>query len=420
MRLKHYLLFSLALGLFSCSSETSEPSVDEPVVTIPVEDVKLESLKNIELVGSEVDANVKLNDFSFRFFNTVAKDVKKGNVSVSPISVGLCMSMVANSIDAENRANHAKVLGYDNFTVLNEVCNKLIRHLPCEENGAIMHLANSVWYHQEYTANQDYISLMNNTFGAEVASLDLRNFPVALKTVNDWCARNTNNLIPEVLSELKGNESMILANALYFGGDWACEFPKALSKQAKFYGTEKTSYVNMMNQGISTQYASDGEYELITLPFEGHKTRMVLVLPKKGVDIFEAAESFDFARWQSLSSSTRMVDADLYLPSFRVERDMGLNDVLGSMGMNLSQVSLPCINNPASHDLYVLHKTVTIVNEEGAEAAAVTVTEGILSPGPGDEPELEKVEITFDRPFMYFIENVKTGSILMAGRVANI
>ena len=51
------------------------------------------------------------------------------------------------------------------------------------------------------------------------------------------------------------------------------------------------------------------------------------------------------------------------------------------------------------------------VNEEGAEAAAATAM--ILAPLSMSYPTV----VIFDHPFLFFITNKKTGTILFAGRV---
>jgi serpin B len=59
----------------------------------------------------------------------------------------------------------------------------------------------------------------------------------------------------------------------------------------------------------------------------------------------------------------------------------------------------------------VQHEAVVKVNEEGTEAAAATGVEI-----PGSAP---MVELSADRPFLFFVRDRHTGSILFMGRVAN-
>jgi len=64
----------------------------------------------------------------------------------------------------------------------------------------------------------------------------------------------------------------------------------------------------------------------------------------------------------------------------------------------------------------VKHKTFIEANEEGTEAAAVTSVEvGVTSVGPDPQPLFMKI----DRPFVYFIQEKATGTLLFIGKVMN-
>ena len=62
----------------------------------------------------------------------------------------------------------------------------------------------------------------------------------------------------------------------------------------------------------------------------------------------------------------------------------------------------------------VLHKTFVEVNEEGTEAAAVTsVIIGVTSIGGGG------FTMRIDRPFLFFIHETRSQTILFMGKVLN-
>lgn len=66
----------------------------------------------------------------------------------------------------------------------------------------------------------------------------------------------------------------------------------------------------------------------------------------------------------------------------------------------------------------VTHKAVIEVNEEGSEAAAVTVVQ-IATKSAGFSPERRPIQMIFDRPF-YFIIQDKTHKLnLFMGRIVD-
>ena len=64
---------------------------------------------------------------------------------------------------------------------------------------------------------------------------------------------------------------------------------------------------------------------------------------------------------------------------------------------------------------FAKHKAFISVDEHGTEAAAVTAV-GAGGGGYGDEPETEFI---VNRPFIFFIRDRITGTILFMGRILN-
>ena len=62
----------------------------------------------------------------------------------------------------------------------------------------------------------------------------------------------------------------------------------------------------------------------------------------------------------------------------------------------------------------VVHKAFVSVDEAGTEAAAATAVVMELTAVPG-----EPVEVTIDRPFIFLIRDIETGTILFVGRIMN-
>ena len=61
-----------------------------------------------------------------------------------------------------------------------------------------------------------------------------------------------------------------------------------------------------------------------------------------------------------------------------------------------------------------MHKSFISVDEAGTEAAAATAVTMKLTAVPS-----VPIEVTMDRPFIFLIRDIQTGTILFLGRVAN-
>ena len=128
----------------------------------------------------------------------------------------------------------------------------------------------------------------------------------------------------------------------------------------------------------------------------------------------------DAAGLEALLNSMEYKNVDLYLPKFKYEYSLSLADALVRMGMTdafdpgLADFS----GMDGARDLYigdVLHKAFVAVDEAGTEAAAATV---VIMKLTSMMPEAA-VEFRVDRPFLFVIRDIPTGTVLFVGRVMN-
>jgi serine protease inhibitor len=96
-----------------------------------------------------------------------------------------------------------------------------------------LNIANSLWYKEGYPLKADFLKLNTDYFNAEVRSLDFEK-AWAVDTINNWCARKTNQLIPKVLNEISRDAAAFLINAVYFKGIWRKKFDKKNTEEALF------------------------------------------------------------------------------------------------------------------------------------------------------------------------------------------
>uniref|UniRef100_A0A2K6KQL9 Serpin domain-containing protein n=1 Tax=Rhinopithecus bieti TaxID=61621 RepID=A0A2K6KQL9_RHIBE len=121
--------------------------------------------------------------------------------------------------------------------------------------------------------------------------------------------------------------------------------------------------------------------------------------------------------WTSLQNM-REARVDLHLPRFKVEESYDLKDTLRNMGMvDIFSGDADLSGMTGSRGLIVskvLHKAFVEVTEEGAEAtAAIAVVTEVSSPPSANE------EFHCNHPFLFFIRQNKTNSILFFGRFSS-
>ena len=165
-------------------------------------------------------------------------------------------------------------------------------------------------------------------------------------------------------------------------------------------------------------------YQVIDLPFDNSQMSMIFVLPKT-----DGAEpdvtSTDVI---SASSSLQNTRVALSLPKFKFESkyEDELKDALFQLGIvapftegsgalcGIFEDTEGCENLIIDK---VIQKTVIDVNEEGVEAAAVTMV-GVSLTSVGPPPE-DPVLMMLNHPFQFFIYDKDEELMLFEGRVSN-
>ena len=148
---------------------------------------------------------------------------------------------------------------------------------------------------------------------------------------------------------------------------------------------------------------------------------MVCMLPGEDLKVDDLVQQMDAESWDQWMQAMDSANVQVHLPRFSFEYKRTLNDLLKAMGMeeafDANQSDFSGIN-PERKDLHiseVKHKTFVEVDEKGTEAAAVTSVEmGVTSIDPN-----QPVVVKFNRPFVFAIREVTTGTIVFVGKVEN-
>ena len=124
-------------------------------------------------------------------------------------------------------------------------------------------------------------------------------------------------------------------------------------------------------------------------------------------------------RWGEWNSSLSSSVLNLKLPRFEMEYDKELIDDMMAMGMQEAFTPSANFSGMADEDLFISllqQFTYVKVNEEGTEAAAVTVG-GMDLAVPGQSTV---IPFYVDRPFIILIKEKSTGVILFMGKVTKL
>ena len=209
------------------------------------------------------------------------------------------------------------------------------------------------------------------------------------------------------------NAVSYLLNAIYFKGTWMDKFNKDQTKEEPFNGKGK---VMMMQQSHKFRYADNDLYQSVRLPYGNGAYCMTVLLPHEDKSIEDVLNSLNSKSWADNNYQMREYIVDLKLPRFETTTDMELNKIMKALGVARA------FTREAEFDEFCktptqigLMKQVAKIklDEEGTEAAAVTVIETMKTSAAPRRPE--RVEFHADRSFLYVITEQSTGAIFFIG-----
>jgi serine protease inhibitor len=398
-------------------------------------DVRPENLKTPEPDNSEItepdnitarlyqkELTDSTNRFAFDLFRPILSDTRDAeNIMISPFSISNVLSMILNGATGETFEVIRKSLGLEGKTLdqINSTYLKLMTKMVPADRRVVIEIANSAWLEKRYTMKQDFINALQKWYKAEARNIDVKN-PHAVDIVNEWIANTTHNKITEILSELNPDFAMLLINAIYFNGKWKYPFNIVNTRQEPFYVTPSSPKTVFMMHQIHNLYSVKKDNILIVeIPYGRGNYAMVVVLPDENRPISDMASTLTLSLWEEwmklLDDNLNMID--LSMPRFKYKYTRYLNDDLDDLGMGRAFTDKAEFSNISDQGVMVskvLHQSFIDTNEKGTEAAAVT--RGMAYGGGG--PSII-IKATLDHPFLYFIRETSTDTILFMGGVSD-
>lgn len=391
------------------SDKSTTPS---PVVGTAVE----QALQN----GTAVPPQIVAADNAFGL--ALLADLNKGatsNVAISPTSIALALQMVYNGAEGSTEQGMSQALQLQGLGALavDRDDAALQAALISPDPQVQLTMANSLWMHlSENPVLPSFVSSNGTYYAAEIG--DLSGAPA---DVNAWVASETNGLITQILPP--GNYSdvaAVLANAIYFKGEWTTAFNPDLTTAMPFTLADGTQVSSpMMNRTGSFPYLAGSNFQAVELPYgETGRLSMLIILPAAGVDLGGFVANMTNEELSTWIADLEPANVGLGLPRFTVNYAGSLVDALTSLGMgvafNPTTADFAGLASGAGvHISDVEHDAVVQVDESGTVAAAAsTVTVGTTAVSA-------PIDMTMNRPFFYAIVDGKTGALLFIGTLIN-
>lgn len=360
------------------------------------------------------------NKFAFKAYKKLVTELNPNdNLFFSPLSISSVLAMTAYGARETTQSEMYKALELEEFTPqeINNYNKKLITNLPILERNTKLKLANSLWYNQNLTFLPDFIETSKENYFAKVSPIDITS-PNTIELINNWISNQTEGLIPKMVKEIDPYLAMMLVNAIYFKGIWHTQFDKSKTTKENFTAADKQSVAtSFMNLDAAFKINVNQDFNMVHVPYKNKKFEMVLLKPSQGKTMADLQNKLqdENVLTEAFAKSSE-ANVSLSMPIMKIKYKTNLNKTLEHLGM--VQAFVPGIANfdgiidsRKTCLSKVEHEAVIDVNEEGSEAAAVTVVEIVtLSANPGP------MKIKFDQPFIFVIREVSSGLILFMGQ----
>lgn len=396
----------LAGAMWSCSDEPGDNGAHE-FTAVPL--------------TAETRGGVEINNgFATELFGaTLLQDDSGDNICISPFSLFSTLSMMANGDDAASRDEILLTLGLTKSRMtlddLNSYNHMLLSWMPRLDSKVECEFINAMWHDPSEAVNPDFADTLTSLYNAQLIAQSPAGFE-GMSAINRWVSDRTHGMITKFLDDPVAG-SVSLFNIVNFNGKWKIPFNKSETKDRKFHSADgTTSETPFMHVNDKFKYAECESFEAVKLYYGHRNFSMTAVLPKEGAEFKDVLndEGFnDINRVFNDPQTSVTAQADICFPKYDVLTRAEMYPCLAAMGIKeTAKAGLKSIIDTPVTINSITHAVRIIVNEEGTKASAASMAGDRTSFLPD-----KTVKISFDRPFIYIIQEESTGTILFMGAI---
>ncbi|KAM4597582.1 putative serpin E3 [Polymixia lowei] len=393
--------------------------------------------------GSLQDSMGELHTrFAVSLYQTLTETENNSNLIVSPVSVSMSLGLLQLGARGDTLAQLEGALGYN-------VNDMQVQDFLLHSHSDVGNTSQDMWLQQDCALFiQRGVQLLTE-FTQHAAtwantSLIRANFSQANHSRSQLERWRHNHGSDETLALQAGSSSgepsgsgeaqgeglwwghrlqMALVNTVVFRGVWQKQFLFTNTQNLPFTLSDGSAIkVPMMYQATEVNFGqfrtlSEQRYTVLELPYLKLSLSLLVALPSDRKTPLSSLESQltprQVASWGTGLRRTKM---DIFLPRFRMQNKFNLRSVLPSMGVSdaFSPTAADFTGISVEEGLYVsdaFHEARIQVTEDGTKAAAATA---MVLLKRSRAPVFKA-----DRPFLFLLRQVNTGSILFMGRVVN-
>ena len=318
---------------------------------------------------------------------------------ISPYSIGIAFMMLYQGTTREVKQELTDLFRLRNGQYIRDDIMK--EKFKLMMSTGQLEVANGLITRPGLNFTNEYIAKMEDVFGAQVGHANAQ-------AVNQWVSEKTHGKITQVVTQ---DPDFAFINAIYFKAKWEYPFQKARSYDGIFKSLNGNVNVKYMTQQRTFHYFENESYQAVSMPFVHGLFSAIIVLPRSNEKLIPSSQVI----WNQLRNSP--CEVKVILPRFKATSEFLLNTIIQRLGVEkaftFSSDYTFTSQLPIRID-QIIHKVCIEVDEEGAEAAAVTA---ILA-GFGCAAPIRQIPIIdCSRPFQFAVVDNDMGKYLFKGIV---
>lgn len=400
------------------SSQNASTSSSRSQAAAESEASSTQSSQVVTTPASNVNAITELDHlfaFSWDLFNNTRDE--NDNSILSPFSAWMALGMIANGTGGDTRKQMEDVFGLS-IEQINALASSALKATSADE-GHTLRLADSVWIRASESDSilDSYKKLLSTDYQAQAFETSFDDS--TKQQINDWVREHTDGLIDQMPVDLSPTTMMVLLNALSFDSAWQNEYEDNQIVEETFHNQNGSEASVQMLKSDETQYISSQGLHGFTKMYKGYHYGLTVLIPEGDQSLDEVLRNVEGVKLlQDLRNPTNSI-VHASFPEFTLSSEQSLIKPLEKMGLSLpfgdgadfSNLS----QNPDLTVSEIKQKAKIEVSRTGTKAAAATDI-GIA----GAALVEEEYTITCDRPFLYILSEIETGTPIFIGTVENI
>lgn len=359
----------------------------------------------------------------------LSHSTSSSNVVVSPSSLAAALAMLELGARGTTESQIAHVLGTPTLSPTLQAAgwSRLdAAFRTTSKHGATVQVANSLWQQQGFALVQAFMRNLETYFNTGIWETDFARHPsAAAHAINGWVTEQTHGHIPALFGArtITATVLLVLVDAAYFKATW--KDPFTAKSESRPFTTASGSQENVPflvptgNGPVTIPVSTTATVAAAELPYDGGRFSAFVVMPK-------ATTLAHFDQTLTPQALTALVkglvtrSVLLSMPSLDLTSRHTLKTLLQNLGMHDAFTTAADLIGISSSPLavqQVVQQATLQVTASGTTASAAT---GVVTVTAAAVPTpVQPLKITIDRPYLFFVRDTATGTILFEAAVTD-